>query len=214
MCIRNATIVVDADGNLKIVGGDRCPLFRLCHESNLRVHWLCRRILARFPDHVPAAAEFIVATGAMLMDTDEVEGRKYYRHVCEYCGKVFYDIREHKRYCNEECCTKASELRRKKVKKLAARVCPVCNREFEPEHNGQKYCSKTCGYVAQLAQMRETSRKYVGGGIKRKPKFAKCKWCGKEFLKARVRQRFCSDECQKYADLEHAKKMLKKGKKK
>lgn len=183
MCIRNATIVVDDDGSLRIIGGDRCPLYHLCHESNLNIHISCREILAAVRGVVPTLETFMTLVWGMVMEEKE-------------------ERPEFQQAINE------------KKKVTVERVCLVCGRKFITGYLKQKYCSQTCRYVAHLKNMREAVRNQRDTGVKRKPKWLKCRWCGKKFLGDFARQKYCSDECQKFADIERAAKRGKKGKKK
>lgn len=209
MCIRNATIVVDDDGSLRLIGGDRCPLYHLCHESNLDVNMSCRQILAAVRGIAPTLEAFMTLVGATVME--EKAERPEFQHVCERCGKEFFSRNRHQKFCCHKCACTANNGKKKVT---VERVCLVCGRKFITGYLKQKYCSQTCRYVAHLKNMREAVRNQRDTGAKRKPKWLKCRWCGKKFLGDFARQKYCSDECQKFADIERAAKRGKKGKKK
>lgn len=207
MCIRNATVVVDTAGELRIIGGDRCPLFRLCHESNLNIQMSCRQILAAVRGIVPTLEMFMTLVGATVME--EKAERPKFQHVCEYCGNEFFNNRKHQKFCCHKCAYTANNGKKKVT---VEKVCLVCGRKFVTNYLRQKYCSQTCHYVAHLKNMREAVRNQRDTGVKRKPKWLKCRRCGKKFLGDFARQKYCSDECQRFADIEHAAKREKKGK--
>lgn len=99
-------------------------------------------------------------------------------HICEVCGKHFYD-RKHpdRKYCSHECNHKAQERR-------ITLTCATCGKGFTVRTNRKHkiYCSRKC--------YRE--REITGPNLERRI----CEYCGKAFevYPSRV-HRFCSMEC-------------------
>lgn len=159
MCIRNATIVRDDDGNLRIFGGDRCPLYHLCHESRIPVLVSCHDILERFGDGVPTVQQFsrVVTRLAVVDGLGSGRPRKMMeKRTCPVCGKEFVPKGTTQKYCGIECKNRVYYQPREPQR----RVCVVCGKVFVAKgtgSTGQKYCGKECIKAAA----REARKRWV-----------------------------------------------------
>lgn len=72
---------------------------------------------------------------------------------CEICGNEFEvsSIRHYKKYCSQQCNTKAGYIAEQKKKdesrETVSRLCLICGNDFEVNkyYSNQKFCSKACG---------------------------------------------------------------------
>jgi len=98
-------------------------------------------------------------------------------HVCEQCGKEFYD-QKHKdrKYCSPECVQKAQSLGTEE------RQCPICGKQFVTTlRKPKRTCSIECANAAKANGSR--NRTTYRGGIRENVKKIKvsCAFCGIEF---------------------------------
>lgn len=80
-----------------------------------------------------------------------------YYHVCQHCGKEFYEKnRKVKKFCSDRC----RELSYYVPKiKTAHRICPICGKEFVTTKSQQKFCGEFCAKVGKSQKMREWKEK-------------------------------------------------------
>lgn len=102
-----------------------------------------------------------------------------HKHVCEFCGKNFYNYFEIAHYCSKDCFHAAQKANRN------SGICPTCGKEFHKKHSNQIFCSVEC--------KAEPDRKRIK---------CVCDNCGKEIYKKpneynNANNHFCSMDCKR-----------------
>jgi predicted nucleic acid-binding Zn ribbon protein len=116
--------------------------------------------------------------------------------ICPHCKKEFKKEKNSQRYCSQECCEKAKELRYEQAKeeRKEQAVCIVCGKTFK-----RKTYERTCSEECKKVLMKKDE--------------VVCKTCGKPFLPTKEHRKFCSAKCKekaKYVPKEKKPKLLKK----
>lgn len=72
-----------------------------------------------------------------------------YKKICQECNAEFFARNKMKKYCCQECSSKAAYKRLKKLKPKEKKICDICGETFETRHGNQRRCDK-CYMAMQL----------------------------------------------------------------
>ena len=124
--------------------------------------------------------------------------------ICKGCNKEFDDtsLLHNRNFCNDTCKTRywnkkyndKQKAKRDKERKKEPLYCIICGKELDG--GKKKYCSVAC-HREFIAQQK---------GFKTIKTPIKCPICGKEFLRTRTGQKYCSVECSNKSILEKQRK--------
>ena len=125
---------------------------------------------------------------------------------CEYCGELYWPVRESQKYCCKKCCNAAVESQRlgrdvaeKEGHKFFKKVCAECGKEFWPNGPSEVCCSDECKASRMSRQHKERYAEIsaIKNAEKDGHKFPQqtCEFCGKEYWPTTPNQRHCSPDC-------------------
>ena len=125
---------------------------------------------------------------------------------CEYCGELYWPVRESQKYCCKKCCNAAVESQRlgrdvaeKEGHKFFKKVCAECGKEFWPNGPSEVCCSDECKASRMSRQHKERYAEIsaIKNAEKDGHKFPQqiCEFCGKEYWPTTPNQRYCSPDC-------------------
>ena len=145
--------------------------------------------------------EIIGGSGGSKYCSEECSDKAHTK-ICKECGKEFVPkyaghYRDDVQYCSPECASNAQ-------KDKTLYVCKHCGKTFhrrKQETDQCLFCSRQCAsaYKAEHRPMVQGTF-YFGFELK-------CQHCGNTFFSYSKNARFCSKECKKDWDKEHAKPM-------
>lgn len=125
--------------------------------------------------------------------------------VCAFCGKEFqpkgFRNLTRTKFCSDKCRYNhefygGPKPDTKRIRFAEPRKCVECGNEFTPDtgHANAVTCSKECNILHQRHKAAEVKRLIMQEKLKTP---INCKECGKEFVRAKIGETYCCNECRR-----------------